>query len=147
MVIPRLPRRTPCNPKVFHQSLHGTAGRGYRLTARLFPDFTSTVVPVTLFPHALNVVAKLSVPPGALTALLWLSLKGPTAAIRGRCNRQFLADRLDTVFVAVRVNKIHPHLGLRSSAAWAKKAAAFFKISWARLSARFSRSSAFMRFD
>ena len=39
--------------------------------AKLLSDFTSPVVPGTLCPHALNVVTKLIVPPGALTPLLF----------------------------------------------------------------------------
>ena len=135
---------------MFHQSRHGTAGRGYGLTTRLLPDLASPIVPVALGPHTLNVVAKRLILPGTLTAFLRLPvcsgrlLKGLATAAG---NRQRLAARLDTVFGAVRVNKIHPHPGLRSSPAQAKKAAACCKISWARLSARCARSSAFMRLD
>ena len=139
--------------QVCHQSRHGTAGRGYGLTTRLLPDLASPIVPVALGPHTLHVVAKRLILPGTLTALLRLLvcsgrlLKGLATAAGGQCNRQRLAARLDTVCGAVRANKIHPHPGLRSSPAQAKKAAAFCKISWARLSARCARSSAFMRLD
>src|SRR5690625_3491191 len=65
--------------------------------------------------------------------------------VSGRCNRQHLADRLDTVGFTVLVNKAHSYFALRSSSAWAKKAEALRKISFARLSSRFSCSSSFMR--
>ena len=86
-------------------------------------------------------------PKHALTAFPRLLLKGLATAAGGRRHRQRLAARLDIVFLAVRVNQIHPHLGLRSSAAWAKKAAASCKVSWARLRAQCARAGAFMRFD
>src|SRR5690606_7568209 len=43
------------------------------------------------------------------------------------------------------VDEGHHHLCLRSSSAWAKKAAAFRRISLARRSSRFSRSSSLIR--
>ncbi len=49
--------------------------------------------------------------------------------------------RLDPVFGPVRVDERHHHLARRSSSAWTKKADALRRISLARLSSRFSRSS------
>src|SRR5690606_18712651 len=61
------------------------------------------------------------------------------------CDRQDFADRLDAVDLAVFVDERHHHFCRRSSSAWAKYAEALRRISLARLSSRFSRSSAFMR--
>src|SRR5690606_23381257 len=55
------------------------------------------------------------------------------------------ADRLDPIFIAVLVDEGDHHFGRRSSSARAKYADAFFRISLACLSSRFSRSSAFIR--
>jgi hypothetical protein len=63
--------------------------------------------------------------------------------IGGRSDRQGRADRLDSEGVAVLVNEGHHHFARRSSSAWAKNAAAFFRISLARFSSKFSRWSRF----
>ena len=63
----------------------------------------------------------------------------------GKINRQLTTDRLDPVLVDER----HHRLGRRSAAAgysaWAKYAEAFRRISLARFSSRFSRSSSLRR--
>jgi len=56
-------------------------------------------------------------------------------------DRQLPADRLDPMFFTMRVDKRHHHLPRRSSSACAKNADALRKISFARLSSRFSRSN------
>jgi len=56
------------------------------------------------------------------------------------------ADRLDPVIGLVGVDVVDDHLSLRSSSAAAKNAEAVFRISLARRSSRFSRSSSAMRF-
>src|SRR5690606_31768467 len=58
---------------------------------------------------------------------------------------QYLADRLDPIQVPMLVNVGVYLFSSRSSAAWAKKALADFRISLARRNSLFSRSSALMR--
>ena len=60
-------------------------------------------------------------------------------------DRKHPADRLNPVIFTVRVHEQHIHLGRRSSSAWAKNADALRRISFARFSSRFSRSSSFSR--
>ena len=55
------------------------------------------------------------------------------------------ADRLDPVFVAIRIDEADHGFHRRSSSAWAKYALALRRISLAWRSSRFSRSSAFKR--
>ena len=67
------------------------------------------------------------------------------APVGRRGDRQRGADRLDPVHVAVRVEVRHHYFSWRSSSAWAKNADAVRRISFARFSSRFSRSSSVMR--
>src|SRR5207344_3311700 len=60
-------------------------------------------------------------------------------------DRHLRADRLDPVESTVGVDERHHHFGRRSSSAWAKKADALRRISFARFSSRFSRSSSLSR--
>src|ERR671910_3351782 len=64
--------------------------------------------------------------------------------VGGRGDRQHLADRLDPVTIPVLVD-VDDHLVGRRSSSAPKKAAADFRISLARRSSRFSRSSDFSR--
>ena len=83
-----------------------------------------------------------------------LGAPGPTCGIRltplvskvGRGgDGQDRTHRLDPVQFPRRVDEGHHYLGRRSSSACAKNAEAFRRISFARLSSRFSRSSVFSR--
>lgn len=60
--------------------------------------------------------------------------------IRGRCNRQYSTDQLDTIRMTMFSNKGHHYFGLRSSCVWVKKATALRKISFIRFSSRTARS-------
>ena len=60
-------------------------------------------------------------------------------------DRQLRANRLDPVLGTMFVDKRHHYFGRRSSSAWAKKAAALRRISFARFSSRFSRSNSLSR--
>jgi hypothetical protein len=63
-----------------------------------------------------------------------------------RCPLRARAESgLDPVLVSTLVDEIHHHFGRRSSSAWPKNADALRKISFARLSSRFSRSSSLSR--
>src|SRR5690606_41862054 len=65
--------------------------------------------------------------------------------VGGWSDRQHARDRLDSILLPVLVDEGLHHLCLRSSSAWAKKAAAFRRISLARRSSRFSRSRSLIR--
>lgn len=62
-----------------------------------------------------------------------------------RGDQRLSTDRLDPILVTMLINERHHYFGLRSSSAWTKKAAALRRISLARLSSRFSRSSCLSR--
>src|SRR5690606_19375505 len=62
-----------------------------------------------------------------------------------RSDRQYIADRLDSVLLTVLVDERHHHFARRSSSACAKYADALRRISLARRSSRFSRSSSLSR--
>ena len=66
-------------------------------------------------------------------------------AVRGRGDRQNLADRLDPIDIAMLVDEGDHRLSGRSSSAWANQALALRRISFAWRSSRTSRSSALTR--
>jgi hypothetical protein len=72
----------------------------------------------------------------------WIRPLDQMIVVGGWGDRQHLADRLDPMRTAVRVNETHHYLDRRSSSAIAKYADAFLRISLAWRSSRFSRSSA-----
>src|ERR1700740_2576492 len=74
-------------------------------------------------------------------ALSYESLLLPTEA----SIPQLSAERLDPVLIALIVDERDHHFGRRSSSAWAKYADALRRISLARRSSRFSRSSSLIR--
>src|SRR5690606_4809682 len=74
-----------------------------------------------------------------------IALSSLVLVVRRWGDRQNRADRLDPVFLALRVDERHHHFGRRSSSACAKKAEALRRISLARRSSKFSRSSSFSR--
>src|SRR5262249_57842029 len=69
---------------------------------------------------------------------------GRGGVVRGRGDLQRLADRLDPPAVPMSVDQGH-YFGSRGSSSRAKKLAAALRISLARRSSRFSRSSSAMR--
>src|SRR6266446_9393936 len=74
-----------------------------------------------------------------------IPLLGFVPKVRRRSDRHHGTDRLDPVDRSMVVNEPDHHFARRSSSAWAKYADAFFRISFARLSSRFSRSNSFSR--
>src|SRR5690606_20843671 len=115
------------------------------LSVQLPPDFTRAVDLEVLLPDPADLLSKdlLSLGPSGskrrVTLLCFVRVVG------GWSDRQHARDRLDSILLPVLVDEGHHHLCLRSSSAWAKKAAAFRRISLARRSSRFSRSSSFIR--
>jgi hypothetical protein len=59
------------------------------------------------FPNALNIEHHLLITLGSPTAPLWMLFQHFMAMVCRRCNRQFLADRLDTVAITILVNECH----------------------------------------
>ncbi len=82
---------------------------------------------------------------GPLRSALWRGFSCLVQVIGRRSNRQHSADRPDSVDLTMLVDERHHHLPGRSSSAWAKYAEALRRISFARRSSRFSRSSVFKR--
>ena len=74
-----------------------------------------------------------------------IRLPGLVLADRRRGDRKFLSDRLDPLWTAVRVDERLQVSGRRSGSAWSKYAGAMRRISFARQSSRFSRTSASSR--
>src|SRR5690606_7877766 len=70
---------------------------------------------------------------------------GPESVAGFGRNTQYIADRLDSVLLTVLVDERHHHFARRSSSACAKYADALRRISLARRSSRFSRSSSLSR--
>ena len=96
-------------------------------------------------PDALDLGHQRLVASSASAALFRAATKGCVPSVSRRGNLQNLADRLNPVGVAVLVDEVPQDLSRRSSSAWAKNALASFRISLARRSSLFSRSSSFSR--
>src|SRR5690606_32403069 len=144
---PRLASATDraLKPELSHQALHRTARHLSALALQLAPDFTRTVDLQVVLPDPADLLPKHLVslgPSGAKRRIALLCLVG---VVGRRSDRQQAADRLDSVLLPVSVDEGHHHLSPRPCSAWAKKAAAFRKISLARRSSRTSRSSSLIR--
>ena len=128
-----------------HEALHGAPGDLEAVTLQLVPDLPYTVDLVVVLPDPADLFLK-----DIIVALSrWdtevIILSSLLLVLGRRSDRQHAADRLDSVLLAVVVDELCHRFGWRTSSAWAKYALAFRKISFARLSSRFSRSSSFIR--
>src|SRR5690606_25047303 len=132
-------------PELPHQPFNRASRHSSALSVQLPPDFTRAVDLEVLLPDPADLLSKdlLSLGPSGSkrrgTLLCFVRVVG------GWSDRQHARDRLDSILLPVLVDEGHHHLCLRSSSAWAKKAAAFRRISLARRSSRFSRSSSLIR--
>src|SRR5690606_19900393 len=115
------------------------------LAVQLAPHLLGAVDLEVRLPHSPDLTAQPLIPLRARRAASRVSLAGLVLVVRRRSDRQLLADRLDSVLPAVLVDEAHHHFARRSSSAWAKYADAFFRISFARRSSLFSRSSSLSR--
>ena len=115
------------------------------LTAKLTPDLAHAIHVKVLLPYTTNLAAELDVALRSRWLAAWVLLSRFLLVIGRRGDREHPADRLDPVTLTVRVDEQHLHFGRRSSSAWAKNADALRRISFARFSSRFSRSSSFSR--
>src|SRR5215204_283717 len=126
-------------PQLAHESLDGAAGNGNPFPVELRPDFVGAVHLSVLVPHAPNLTLQDRVP-------LPASRDGPPdgGVVAARGDLQHAADRLDSPADAVLSDELH-RVGQRGSSSRAKKAEAALRISLARRSSRFSRSSSWIR--
>ena len=76
-----LPRRSPCNPKRFHQPLNGATGHLDALAAHLMPDLVGAVDLHAGLPDLLDLRHQEVIRPGAGTAQLGLALARGMAPI------------------------------------------------------------------
>src|SRR5690606_28484711 len=135
----------PLQTQAAHQAFDRAAGYGNAFALQLMPDLAYTVDLHVGLPDTPNLCHQTLVALAACAAQFWPSLAGGVMPICRWGNLQHLADRLDPVDVPVPVDIGVYFFSSRSSAAWAKKALADFRISLARRSSLFSRSRAFMR--
>src|SRR5690606_2123408 len=112
---------------------------------QLLPDLLRTVDLLVLVPDSHDLDTELLVALRARRASLRLSLLLLLCVVGRRSDRQYIADRLDSVLLTVLVDERHHHFARRSSSACAKYADALRRISLARRSSRFSRSSSLSR--
>src|SRR5262249_11875984 len=132
-------------PHVAHQALHRTARHAMPFTTQLLPDLPRPVDLLVVVPDTLDGRPQLGVAPRPRRLRRGIRLLRLAQELHRWRDRQHRADRLGSVEISVLVDEGQHHFGRRSSSAWAKNAAAFFKISLARRNSKFSRSSAFSR--
>jgi integrase/quercetin dioxygenase-like cupin family protein len=142
--VPATPDRAP-QAERDHEPLDRTARDGNLLATELSPDFLGAIHLLVLVPDARDLDRQRVVALGAGRPPRRIRLLRLVTPIRRWGDRQVLADRLDPVRLPLRVHAGHHHFGRRSSSAWAKNADAFRRMSLARLSSRFSRSSSLRR--
>src|SRR5690606_4720131 len=128
-----------------HQAFNGATCDIPGFAVQLYPDFAGAVDLEVLQPDTLDLGQQHGVALRSRRQATRFAFSLGVKAISRRRDRQDFADRLDAVDLAVFVDERHHHFCRRSSSAWAKYAEALRRISLARLSSRFSRSSAFMR--
>src|SRR5579885_1505582 len=132
---PPSPPDTPTQAELTHQPFDATARLDDPFPSQLLVDLARPVHATVLAPHAFDVWLQLLVAYATATRRPRLR-----RVVRRRGELQRCADRLDPEPVAVHVDVADHLFGRRSSSA-PKKAAADFKISFARRNSKFSRSS------
>ena len=135
----------PLESLFLHQPRHRAAGDVVPFAAQLAPDLAHAVDLEVLIENPSDLDAEHDVALDARRRCLRPGAAGDVGVIGRRGDRQHLADRLDPVLVAVRIDEADHGFHRRSSSAWAKYALALRRISLACRSSRFSRSSAFRR--
>src|SRR5215470_12432070 len=115
------------------------------LTAELLPDLAHSVHLLVLAPYAMDVARNDLVRTHPAWAPVRTPLPRTLLVIHRRGDRQDGADRLDPEGRSVLVDEADHHLCRRSSSALAKYADARRRISLARRSSKFSRSSCLRR--
>src|SRR5262249_60614866 len=140
-------RSAPPSPRArrAHQPRQGAGGARPPFTPQLLPPLADAVDLAIFLPDPPDMAAELGVAPHAWRAAVGSAPSGASLVVPRWGNRQHRADRLDPVRVPVRVDEAHHYLARRSSSACAKYADAFLRISLARRSSKFSRSSCLRR--
>ena len=128
-----------------HQSSHRAARHRYPLTAKLAPDLAHPVHLEVFVVHPAYLPAQPSVTTRPRRHALRLGFTCLVRVVRRWGDRHLRAQRPDPVSTSMSVDERHHHLARRSSSAWAKYADALRRISFARRSSRFSRSSSLSR--
>src|SRR4030095_9569728 len=131
--------------QIAHESLHRATCRSDLLAIQLPPNLAHAVDLEVLVPEALDIDFELAVALRARRNARWINFPRPVLVVRRWGDRQLCADRLDPVVVTMSLDERHHHFPRRSSSAWAKNADALRRISLARRSSWFSRSSALSR--
>src|SRR5262245_46061709 len=139
------PTHGPSRPDRSHQSFDATAGDGDALPAELSPDLACAVDLEVLIPDALDLLRDLDIAPRPRRLPLRLRLSRLALVVGRWGDRQLCADRLDSILGPMLIDEGNRHFGRRSSSAWAKKAAALRRISFARFNSLTSRSSSLRR--
>src|SRR5690606_31231934 len=128
-----------------HQARHRAPGSADPFTTQLAPDFAHAIHLQILVPDTLDFRQQLLVALGSHRKPLRVGLSSLVLIVTRRRNRQLRAQRFHAIVGSMQVDERSHHFGRRSSSAWAKKAEALRKISLARFSSRFSRSSSLSR--
>src|SRR5258705_8270045 len=128
-----------------HQPLDGATSHVDLLSQQLSPDLASAIDTEVLLPHPLDLHAQLTIANRSPAKLGGIREPCLVLVVGRRGDLQLLADRLDPVLLAMLVDERDHYLGRRSSSASAKYADALRRISLARPSSRFSRSSSWIR--
>src|SRR5690606_31726446 len=131
--------------EVAHESFGRTTRHLDAFAIELLPHFVGAVNAIVLVPHALHFRLQRLVAFRPFRTTLRLAFSCLLFVVCRRGDRQDCADRLDPESVLVLVDVGDHHLRRRSSSAWAKKADAVRRMSFARRSSRFSRSSSLSR--
>ncbi len=126
-----------------HQPLHRATCHRDLFAVQLTPGLAGPVHAEVLVPNPLNIHPQGRISLQPRRNAFWIALTRLQFVIARRSDLQLSADRLDSVLGTMGINERHHHFPRRSSSAWAKYADALRKISFARLSSRFSRSKSF----
>jgi hypothetical protein len=138
------PDDTP-KPLPTHQALDRASRNRCSFTPQLMPDLIGAVDTHVDDPDAFNLWSQFIVSMRSRRSQARVTLPGSMASISRRGDLHHFADRLDPEGIAMQVNELPYDLMRRSSSAWAKKALASLRISFARRSSLFSRSKSLTR--
>jgi hypothetical protein len=128
-----------------HEPSDGASRHRLPVAQQLLPHFAHAIHATIALPHALDLLTQHVVALRTRRTPRRVQLACAIRVVAGRCDRQDAADRLDTVHRTFLVDeRVHQRVR-RSSSAAAKNALALRKMSLARFSSRFSRSSAASR--
>ncbi len=117
-------------------------GHRHSVAIELPPDLVGTADLHVGLPHPLYLRPQHVIANGAGTAQNRITPLCRMTPITRRGGRQYLADRLGPVPVAMQIDAISQDLSLRPNSAWVKEALASFRISFARCNSLTSRSTA-----